>query len=126
MADLDRGAILARTKRKVKAVETDDGTVHVRSLTVGEKDAFDDENMTVKDGKAVPNVRTYSARLAALTLCDRDGNRLFNDLDAAQLQHLDAPFLEPAVTAARRLNGMLPPTEEERGNSSPAPDAASA
>jgi hypothetical protein len=126
MAIIDKGAILQARKRRVEKVETPEGTLFVRSLTVGEKSRYEAGNYTLKGGKPVLSLETAEARFAALVLSDEDGKRLFSDEDAAQLQHVEAGRLEPALKAARRLNGMTDESAEEaRGNSSSAPSGAS-
>jgi len=117
MADMGKDQILSKRKRKVVAVETDDGTFYVRSLRLGEKNRYEAGNYILKGGKPTLNFDTADARLAALVLCDSEGNALFNDLEAAELQHVDAPFLEPALAAAKKLNGLAGDAESERKNS---------
>ncbi len=125
MAEMGKGEILAKRTRKVVPVETEDGTFYVRSLRLGEKNRYEAGNYKLVSGKPTMCLDTADARLAALVLCDKDGNALFNDLEAAELQHVDAPFLEPALAAAKKLNGLSGDAEAERKNSPPTLNGAS-
>ncbi len=115
--EMDKAAILSRGKRKVVAVPVDDDVFYVRSLTLGEKNKYEAGNYKLVNGKPVLCLDTADARLASLVMCDKDGNRLFNDLEAAELQHVDAPFMEKPLSTAKTLNGLAGDAEAERKNS---------
>ncbi len=122
MADMDKAAILQRRARKVVKVETEEGDFYVRSLTVGQKNFYEAGNYALKKGKPTLCLDTADARLAVLVLCDAEGNRLFTDEDAAQVQHVDSTLLEAALKAAKELNGLTSgDAEEERKNSPTTP-----
>lgn len=117
---LDRAAILSVTALPVEPVEVPEwgGTVHVRTLTGIERDAFEASTVRVrKDGKTEPNMTNLRGRLVALVLCDASGKRLFSDDDAPELGRRSAAALERILKVARRLNGMDETSlEDARGN----------
>lgn len=117
---LTKEQILGQTgDRPVRAVEVPEwgGTVYVRTLKAVERDAFEAENARAarkQDGSQLVNLR---ARLAALTVCDESGQRLFSDIDAVELGQRSGAVLDRIFDAATSLNGMGPAAvEEARGN----------
>ena len=89
------------------------GSVLVRGMTVAERSAFDQTMISeVKDGsgyKIVPNRaagREMRQRLAAHSMVDADGKRLFTADDVKALGRKSAAALERVVRIAQRLNGM--------------------
>jgi len=118
---LGKDQILAatRTARRVEAVDIAGlGRVHVREMTGLELDVYEAGNYERQaDGRLVYQWAGRSAKLAAHTLCDASGKRLFTDLDARFLGDLPGTQLDAICRAARRVNGLTPADE---------PDAASA
>jgi len=86
------------------------GSVYVRTMTAAERDAF--EQSLVGDGNTVQlsNVR---ARLAALTMVDVGGKRLFSDADVEALGQKSAAALTRIVEVAQRLNRLQPDDIED-------------
>jgi hypothetical protein len=83
--------------RRVEPVETAFGTVHVRELMTGEKDAFD--TTATKD-------KMFRARLVVACCCDEQGRPMFSESDVHSLNQRPLAQVEPIVDAAMRLNGM--------------------
>jgi len=79
------------------------GSVRVRALTAGERDAFELEMRDSRTNGHSPNVR---GALAVKVLVDEQGRRLFEDHDAATLAALDARPLDRIFTVAARLSGI--------------------
>lgn len=77
------------------------GDVFVRMMTGTERDAF--EEMIFKANGSNVGVR---AKLAALTIIDENGQRLFTDEDVDTLGAKSAAALDRVFTEAQRLNGF--------------------
>jgi len=80
------------------------GSVLVRTISGTERDAFE---QTIFDGKSqsarLTNIR---ARLAALTMVDEKGKRLYEDKEIATLGRKSAKPLDRIYDAAAKLNGL--------------------
>lgn len=77
------------------------GDVFVRTMTGVDRDAF--EASLIGQERRMENVR---ARLVALTLCDENAKRLFDDQDVSALGAKSARALDRVFTVAQRLNGI--------------------
>lgn len=87
------------------------GVVIVRAMTGTERDAF--ETGVQKEGNV--NIR---ARLAALTIVDADGNRIFNEKDIEVLGKKSAAALDAIFDVSAKLSGLQPDDVKElEGNS---------
>lgn len=101
---LSKADILNRPAPPPLRVDLEDGsTVYVRRLKVAERDRFEHE--TRKETKTgFLNVR---GRLVALTACDENGKRIFEDVDSLELgRHPDSVMIDTIAEAAIRHNGM--------------------
>lgn len=78
------------------------GTVFVRTMTGEERDGFE---QSIIDGekRKLDNIR---AKLAALTVVDENGERLFEEGDIAELGKKSAAALDRVFAVAQRLNGL--------------------
>jgi|SRR5690625_1355246 len=108
--------------RELVDVEEWGGAVYVRGLTAAERDKFEASLFETK-GKG-PNARQVfkgedvRAKLAALTMVDAEGNRIFNDGDVKALAKKSAQALSRVYDVASRLSGMTKEDQEElEGNS---------
>lgn len=77
------------------------GEVMIRTMTGTDRDAF--ETHLIGQSGRMENVR---ARLVALTLCDQDGQRLFNDSEVSALGKKSAKALDRVFAVAQRINGI--------------------
>lgn len=77
------------------------GHVWVRVLTGAEVDSL---------GTGNPS----QARIAVLSICDKDGERLFNDKEVAALQAKSSRALRRVVEAALAINGLNEAASETR------------
>lgn len=82
----------------------------MRVMSGSERDGFEAWFMESKNRKA--GLVGFRARLAALTLCDEEGARMFGDSpeDLQRLGSLPAPVLQRVFEAAQKHNAM---TEED-------------
>jgi hypothetical protein len=74
-----------------------DGSVYVRVLRAGEKDALEQKFTATKN-------KNFRARLVAAVVCDEHGGKMFSEADIVALAQHSASALEPIITAAMRLN----------------------
>jgi hypothetical protein len=111
MALLGRDQIL--TAQDLPTVDVDvpewGGTVRVRMMTGGERDAFEAGTITRHGKKIEQNLVNIRARLVALCVVDEKGQRLFSEADAAALGQKSAAALNRVFNAAQQLNAL---TEE--------------
>ena len=111
-----RDAILNATALPTEAVDVPEWgvTVHVRTLTAAERDAYQASLVKVKkDGSVERAPDNASGRLAALAISDERGNRLFTDDDAADLGRKSAKALARVTEAAARLSGLTDEAKEQ-------------
>jgi hypothetical protein len=97
---LDRASILAITPslpREEVQVPEWGGTVFVKTMSGTERDRF--ETLLVENKR-----RNFRGTLAALTVCDEAGKRLFAESDAQALSEHAASALERIATVAIKLN----------------------
>ena len=100
---LSKDAILAADDLPRETVNVPEwgGEVLVRTMSGTDRDAFE-ASLLEKDGR-MENVR---ARLVALTLCDAQGDRLFDDSQSVALGRKSARALDRVFSVAQRLNGI--------------------
>lgn len=107
---LTREQILSKRKLRIEEVSVPEwgDTVFVKELNAAERDQFETSMMKVdrKGRFAGTNMVNLRARLAALAICDKDGNRLFSDEDAAALGLESAAVLDRVFSVAQRLAGI--------------------
>lgn len=115
MAYLTRDAILQADDLLVEDVEVPEwgGVVRVRGLTGAERDAFESEIVELRGKKARLNTQNFRAKLAARSVVDEDGQRLFSDHDAQLLGQKSAAALQRVFEVAQRLSGLSETDVEE-------------
>lgn len=112
-----REHILGQTKLPVRPVHAFGRKCYVRTMTGAERDAYEAEIVEAAKAGRAPN---YRGSLAARTLSDAQGNRLFTDDDADALAKLSARDLDRIFDLATELNGLgADAIEELEGNSAP-------
>ena len=84
----------------------DDAVVYVKSMTSAQRIQFElgltHDNETVRERKR----ERAKEQLIVLTVCDADGNLLFEDADIGWLREKSAKPIERLFDAARKLNGI--------------------
>lgn len=98
---ISREQFLACPKPAVEEIQVPSmgGSVYVKALSAGERDAFEVEH--TKSG-----TKDFRARLAAACVCDADGASLFTKADVPALSALPASVIDPIVQAASKLNRL--------------------
>lgn len=108
MTFLTKESILQSNDRKTEVVDVPEwgGKVIVSSLTSVERDAFENELVTMmqEDGTDIP--RTIRANLVVRSLVDEEGKRIFQDKDAAILGAKNASVVDRLFKVAQKLSGM--------------------
>ena len=111
-----RDAILKQTEQSLpcEPVTFAGQNVYVRTMTGAERDGFETAYLESK-ARSKPNIR---GTMAAFTLCDENGQRLFNDEDAEALSKLPAAELDRVFSLGQKLNKITEADVEElEGNS---------
>lgn len=96
----------------------------VRTLHGFERDQFEADNLDqdAPQGQARVNLRNMRARFLVKCLVDKDGVRVFSDVEALELGQRSARVLDRLFEVAQRLNGIREKDLEViRKNSGPAP-----
>lgn len=98
------------------------GTVRLKQLTSGQRDAWEAKFVVNKD-KPERYLQNLRADLVARCLVDEDGKRLFDDKQVAKLADKSPIVVNLLFEEARKLNGLSDADVEElEGNSESAPD----
>lgn len=113
MGSLSRDDILKVKDLKVEKVQAWGGTVYVRGMTGAERDKFEAGIIRMRGKEQTINLENVRAKLCVLTLCDADGNRLFEDGEVALLADRSAMELQKVFAVAQRLSGITQEDVEE-------------
>lgn len=119
---LTRDQILAASDLPREEVQVPEwgGSVFIKTMTGTQRDTFESEFNRL----GIINAR---ARLAILTVCDAEGNPLFDAKDLLDLGAKSGAALDRIFTAAMKLNRMgKEDIEALEGNSNASPSADSA
>lgn len=112
---LTREAILEHTTLRTERVEVPEwgGAVFVREMTGSERDSFEASIVDLKSRGGDVKPDNIRAKLAARTIVDAEGARLFRDVDVEDLGRLSAAALSRVYNAAARLSGISEADVEE-------------
>ena len=101
-------------------------TLNVRTLTGAERDDFENAVQSAGKTKGGMDLRGLKIKLVLLTLCDEDGELLFDATDEIVLNSKSSKAIDRIFQVAQKLNGLTAEDAEELlGNSDSAPTAAS-
>lgn len=105
---LTKDQILGIKDLQVEKVEVPEwgGHVFVRGMTGSERDAFEASVVDIRGSSQKINMVNVRAKLVSLTICDEDGNRLFEDADVIELGKKSALALQRLFDTAQRLSGL--------------------
>ena len=113
---LNKQDILQARDVKIEKVEVPEwgGTVFVRSLSAAERGLIEEAAAKFKESKGKDSfARMFTVKFASLTICDEEGNRLFDDKDLAALQQKNAAAVARVAEAAQKLSGFTKEDLEE-------------
>jgi len=82
------------------------GEVAVTTMTGAQRDAWESANVSGTGRNARVVMANIRARLAAATIVDENGKRVFTDKDAEALGKKSAAALDRVFAVAVRLNGL--------------------
>ena len=108
MTLLNRESILQADDLPKELVDVPEwgGAVYVRSLTGAERDRFESGMIEQRGKNQKMNLSNIRAKLAALTVCDEEGKRIFSSADIDELSKKSAAALDRIFAVARRLSGL--------------------
>jgi len=123
---LGKSSILDADDLPTEAVEVEEwgGWLLIRTLTGLERDRFEADLLTGKNGRTV-NLENLRAKLIVATAIDEDGKPLFQSGDAAKLGAKSGAALSKAAAVAQRLAGLSTTDVEELAKNSSSGPAAS-
>jgi hypothetical protein len=118
---LNREALLVKDDLRKEKVELSKGYVYVREMTGVEKDIWEKSMLKERPSgdKRKPveyevNIEGFRAKLAVVTVCDEEGNLIFNPEDAKALNKvISASNLDKIIVVAQRLNAITEEDKEE-------------
>lgn len=112
---LSRDDILSVEDIEVELVEVPEwgGSVFVKGMTGTERDRFETSIVQQRGKDAKINMENIRAKLAAETICDEDGVRLFSQKDIGELGKKSASALQRVFDVAQRLSGITESDVEE-------------
>jgi hypothetical protein len=108
MGTLTRNEILKANDldRELVPVPEWGGDVYVRAMSGAERDKFE-SSLTINRGKnSTMNLANIRAKLAAMSICDESGKRLFDEADIQALGQKSAAALQRVFVVAQRLSGI--------------------
>lgn len=82
------------------------GDVYVRGMTGAERDKWEASIVQTRGKDQTLNMVNIRAKLASITICDEQGNRLFTDADIARLSAKSAHALQRVFLVAQKLSGI--------------------
>ena len=102
--ELTKDAILGARDLNVLKVHVKEwgGDVHIRVMTVGERDAYECEWLANKER----GVQNFRSKFLARCLCDANGTRLFTDADIEQLAGKSIAVVDRLFNRAMKHNAM--------------------
>ena len=108
-----REQILETNDLPLEAVEVPEWktTVYMRGMTAIERDHWE---LSIYEAKGI-KMENIRARLVVLTICDENGNRLFNDDEVEKLGKKNAKVINRLFEIAQRLSGIGSKDVEELG-----------
>ncbi len=112
---LNRDDILAVKDIEVELVEVPewDGVVYVKGMTGTERDRFETSIVEQRGKNTKVSMENIRAKLAAESICDEDGKRLFSVKDINALGEKSASALQRVFDVAQRLSGITGEDVEE-------------
>ena len=115
MAVLGKANILSADDMQLEEVAVPEwgGSVMVKGLTGKERDAFEDEIVTIRGKETSFNAENFRAKLVVRCIVDEQGKRVFDDRDVAALGNKSAAALQRVFEVAQRLSGLTQNDVEE-------------
>lgn len=114
MPVLDKAAIMAASDTKLEKVHVPEwgGDVYIKTLSGTERDTFEDAYSQEK-------MKNFRSRFLTLTLCDKDGERLFADGEVDALGKKRADIINRLFEKSWSFNAFRNEDVEALGKDSP-------
>jgi hypothetical protein len=80
--------------------------VYVRAISAAERERLLRASVVMEGRRQRFDIPTFRVKLAALAMCDENGNRLFSEADAHAIGEKSAKVLERISDVAARLAGI--------------------
>ena len=105
---LKRDDILKVQDIKVEKVHVPEwgGDVYIKGMNGMERDAFEASVVQMRGKGTNVDMSNIRAKLAAQTICDENGERLFTDADIKALGKKSASALQRVFEVAQKLSGI--------------------
>lgn len=103
-----REAILGIQDQKIEEIFIPEWNMKVRikSMTGKERDDFEASILEQRGNHRVTNLSNVRAKIAALTVVDENGKRLFTEQDTKTLSQKNASALQQIMIVAQKLSGI--------------------
>lgn len=97
------------------------GAIYVRSISAAERGLIEEGAAKFKESKGKNDTfaRTFTVKMVSMSVCDENGQRLFEDKDIALLQQKNAAVISRIAEVAQRLSGFSKQDLEELEKNSP-------
>jgi len=92
--------------KELVAVPEWGGDVYVRGMTGASRDKFEASIVQTRGKDQTLNMTNIRAKLASMTICDENGQRIFSDADIVELSNKSAVALQRVFVVAQRLSGI--------------------
>ena len=107
MEDLTKEQILQKQDLLIESVDVPEwgGRIYVRSLSGTEREEYE---KICSDRSRSKNfdMRGLRVKLIVLSVCDKDGKRIFGESDEAKLNKKSAAVIEKVFNAAKKASGL--------------------
>lgn len=105
---LTRETILKADDLKKELVNVPEwgGDVYVRGMTGADRDKFEASIVQTRGKDQTLNMTNIRAKLASMTICDKQGNRIFTEADVKDLSNKSAHALQRIFVVAQKLSGI--------------------
>ncbi len=115
MPILTREEILAAEDigRELVAIPEWGGEVWVYGMTAAERDHLERSLVQTKGKEVQTNMENIRAKMAAISIRDEDGKRIFSESDIHELGRKSAAALDRIFDVAQRLSGVSKQDVEE-------------
>lgn len=112
---ITKADIVAFNDLKSETIEVPEwgGSVTIRRMTGGERDAYEADIFESKGSQLQLKRENFRAKLIARCLVDDNGERMFSDGEIAVLSKKSAAALDRLFAACQRLNGMTGAEQEK-------------
>lgn len=120
---LSRDQILGADDLEKKEVDVPEwgGSVYVRALSGKQRNQLEMIALRYSDQNDLSALENYNGLIAAWSIVDENGNRLFTDDEVGLLMEKSASALNTIVEEARELSGITEEDVEEIAGNSGAP-----